>query len=751
MTTIVSIINNAVLSHMNRAASDRATSVLNLASGLRSNAGVADYSVGTILANQASALRIGALNAGQGKSLLQTADAALDQIVSLLQDQKALAVQATDSSLSANELAVLNQEFQAISTEINRIVSDTKFNGRTLLDGSISGTASVTSATGLASENYSILSLSNISLSGTVASGELATSGTFNTIQTDSVGDTKGTGTLVFTTSGIVAGDSTFTIDGGAAITFGDTAANATAYAAAFVAAAKASEDDGFRSFVFTDNEDGTVTVTAADKGTTANALDFTLATKGTNVTDVTFGTVTTFGGAVDLRDGTNTAGTNRDVDAADITIDTSLQGAFSNFTATLSTANEHNEVTFTVDVNGTTYTSDAVTLFGDGDGEFNGKGDAIRAGQVIVFTDLNGPTDASGEYTNNSFSLTVGGVDITIVGASQTLFETDLTATAQGFLTQLNGNRINQSRDVILPETNASGGDFTISTAPTGTTFAGIEGFDAIGETLAKGDIQLVSDSFGPTGLHGRIGNFSFSNSTDTFTVTIDDEVFTADISDSTANTGGLVNGTGGSYDSATNILTVGSSGTTIVFHSAATNDGRQLRLDLSNLTDKSIELNTTDAITTVTGDLDTLFGVDQTPSLSFQVGQSSTNTIAVSVDSVSTTEIYRNDAGTPVSLDLLTNAQASVASDVLDNAINTVLSVIATVGSGITSFTSAIVSNNLLADNAEASSATLLYTDFARESTALAEATLRLDSGIAVLAQNSTRTERILSLLGL
>jgi flagellin len=743
MSSIQSYISNAIIANLTNSTSNLNASILNLSSSVKTNANVADFSIGTLLRSSSSTLGIANINAGQAKSLLQTAQGGLDQILALLQKQKELAVKAKDDSLTDNELANLNAQFQANSTEINRLANTTTFNGKNLLNGAISGTANLTTRTDQSTENYTLLTTADYSLSGTVAAGELATASTFAIKTSTLTGKTAASGTLTFTTAG-VTGNATLTI-GGVAVAFGDGAANATQLATAFVAAAEASTSNVVRAFTYKDNGNGTVLVTTADLGTGSNAVTFNLTSdSGGDVTAATFGAGSIVSANKTFSDTGNTIGTNR-APTSD-TLDVGLEGEFGNFIATLDTSGTQNAVTFSVDLNGTTYTSQAVQLFGGTGNGFNGKGDTIKNGQFITFYNADGPTDGAGEYTDNGFTLKVGASDIVVAGGTQDAFETDLNNTAAGFLTQLDANRVNQSRSVIFDEVNPSGLDFKISSAPSGSIFYGIKGFDAIGANT-KGDINFVGDGFGDEGAIGAIGNFSFSAATDEISVTIGDEVYTADIGDNTASTGGIVDGAG-SYNSTTNILTVGA-GTTLVFHSASTDDGRQLRITLTNLTDTSIDLSSSTTQEAFTDDLDTLFGVSDNPSLSFQVGNTSDNTIGVSLNSAKTTDIYLNDAGTSKTLDISTVSGAEEAQDIIDNAINTVIGLSSTVKSGISSFTSAITNNSISIQNYDAASDTLLNTNYALESTLYAQSLLQVNSAISVLAQEQSRLQGLLKLL--
>ncbi|MDA0782823.1 MAG: flagellin [Rickettsiales bacterium] len=741
MSIIQSYIASAVIASINNTTQNLNSSILNLAGGVKTNAGVADLSVGTILRNNSSTLTQANINAGQGKSLLETAKGGFDQVLDLLQDIKNLTVQAQDTSLTANQRANLNTEAQTLIDEINRLANNTSFNGKNLLNGTISGTATATTATGQATENYTLLDTTQYSFSGTVAAGELATSNTFAAVTSTNIGATAGSGTITFTDV-TVTGDGVFTIGGGT-VSFGNGATDKESLAANFVANARASTNADVRSFIYTDNLDGTVTVTSADLGTSGNLIDFQITNdSGGEITGVTFGSTNVISGAVDITDD-GTVGTTRN-DPTSATVDANLQGQLTDFTAALDTTGTYNAVTFTVDINGTTYTSQAVQLFGTGG--FNSKGNTVKQDQVITFYNTSGPTDGSGVYTDNGFTLTVAASDITISGGTQTAFETDLTNTAQGFATQLTDNRINQSRDIVLAVDNDTGGDFDVASVSSNNTFAGIESFDAIGTNERK-DIAFVGDQFGDDGRIGDIGSFAFNGATNTISVTINGEAYTSDISDNTANTGGIVDGAG-SYNSTTKQLTVGA-GTILVFHSAATNDGRQLRIDLSNLTDTTIELDGATNQATFTDDLDTLFGVSNNPSLSFQVGTSSTDTIGVSLGSVLTSDIFRDDAGTTQNIDISSIAGATEAQEVIDNAINTVLGELSTAQASITAFTSAITTNNIMITNFDAASSALLDTDYALESTLYAQYTLQLNSSISVLAQESKRLQNLLQLL--
>ncbi|MFT5438260.1 MAG: flagellin [Alphaproteobacteria bacterium] len=108
----------------------------------------ASLAVGSRLAAEVTGLKQASVNAGQAISMLQIADGAMAQVNDVLTRMKSLAVQAGSGQLSGTERAILDTEYQALSSEINRIAIDTDFAGTQLVNGAKSvsldaGTSSV--------------------------------------------------------------------------------------------------------------------------------------------------------------------------------------------------------------------------------------------------------------------------------------------------------------------------------------------------------------------------------------------------------------------------------------------------------------------------------------------------------------------------------------------------------------------------------------------------------------------------------
>ncbi len=143
----LNVISNfaASVAHRNLQKTDAATteSLAKLSSGTRVVAAKDDaaaLAIGSRLSAEVQALRQAAVNTSQATSMLQIADGALSTVQDILVRMKTLAAQASSGQLSNAERGFLNNEFQALRTEIDRIANDTEFNGVKLISGGTSNT-----------------------------------------------------------------------------------------------------------------------------------------------------------------------------------------------------------------------------------------------------------------------------------------------------------------------------------------------------------------------------------------------------------------------------------------------------------------------------------------------------------------------------------------------------------------------------------------------------------------------------------
>ncbi|MCO5098001.1 MAG: flagellin [Rhodocyclaceae bacterium] len=124
--------------NLNTSQSQLATSLQRLSSGLRINSAkddAAGLAIAERFTTQIRGLNQATRNANDGISLSQTAEGALGELTNNLQRIRELAVQAANSTNSSSDRAALDQEVQQRLAEIDRIASQTSFNGQKILDG----------------------------------------------------------------------------------------------------------------------------------------------------------------------------------------------------------------------------------------------------------------------------------------------------------------------------------------------------------------------------------------------------------------------------------------------------------------------------------------------------------------------------------------------------------------------------------------------------------------------------------------
>jgi flagellin len=120
-----------------------------LSTGLRVNRAqddAAGLAVSEQMRTQIRGLGKAKANAQDGIALLQIAEGAAGEITNILQRQRELAVQASNDTLTSTERKYLDNEFQSLSKEINRIASSTNYNGMNLLDGATTSFGAVSTS-----------------------------------------------------------------------------------------------------------------------------------------------------------------------------------------------------------------------------------------------------------------------------------------------------------------------------------------------------------------------------------------------------------------------------------------------------------------------------------------------------------------------------------------------------------------------------------------------------------------------------
>jgi len=118
------------------------TSLERLSTGLRINSAkddAAGLAISERFTAQIKGLNQGVRNANDGISLAQTAEGALGEVTNNLQRIRELAVQASNATNTSADRAALQNEVTALVAEIDRVATQTAFNGTKLLNGGFTG------------------------------------------------------------------------------------------------------------------------------------------------------------------------------------------------------------------------------------------------------------------------------------------------------------------------------------------------------------------------------------------------------------------------------------------------------------------------------------------------------------------------------------------------------------------------------------------------------------------------------------
>jgi flagellin len=127
-----------------------AKSLQKLSSGLRINSAADDaagLAISEKMKGQISGLDQASSNAQNGISLIQTAEGGLNETQSILQRMRELAVQSANDTNTDSDRTQMQKEVDQLNQEVNTIASDTQFNTKNLLDGTMGKSFAVTANT----------------------------------------------------------------------------------------------------------------------------------------------------------------------------------------------------------------------------------------------------------------------------------------------------------------------------------------------------------------------------------------------------------------------------------------------------------------------------------------------------------------------------------------------------------------------------------------------------------------------------
>ena len=129
--------------NLNSSATALSTAMTRLSSGVRVNNArddAAGLAIADRMSSQVRGMTVAVRNANDGISLTQTAEGALGSLTDTLQRMRDLAVQSSSNAgVSASDRAKMDTEFKALNDELMRVIQNSEFNGKKILNGDLAG------------------------------------------------------------------------------------------------------------------------------------------------------------------------------------------------------------------------------------------------------------------------------------------------------------------------------------------------------------------------------------------------------------------------------------------------------------------------------------------------------------------------------------------------------------------------------------------------------------------------------------
>lgn len=129
--------------NLNASGAALSTAMNRLSSGVRVNNAkddAAGLAIADRMTSQVRGMTVAVRNANDGISLTQTAEGALGSLTDTLQRMRDLAVQSSSTAgVSASDRDKMNTEFKALNDELIRVVQNSEFNGKKVLNGDLAG------------------------------------------------------------------------------------------------------------------------------------------------------------------------------------------------------------------------------------------------------------------------------------------------------------------------------------------------------------------------------------------------------------------------------------------------------------------------------------------------------------------------------------------------------------------------------------------------------------------------------------
>lgn len=733
--------------NLGKSQNELSKSMQRLSSGLRINSAkddAAGLAISDRMTSQIRGLNQAVRNSNDGISLAQTAEGALQESTNILQRMRELAVQSSNDTNSASDRSSLQAEVSQLKQELTRISETTSFNGKNLLDGSmttaqfqVGANANQTISFGI--DSAKAVDLGNNALATDNAKGievatfqqSLATTGAENGSSGLAADD------LTTVTNGVTGEDLTITDASGATVgtyTVGAGAEMSTV-AAALTAldtgiTATASNQATLTNFGDTAG-DGTLTIsgealgalTAMDADTVATAINENTNLQKDGVYAVSDGT------KVDIYNNTG----------ADITVE--VGG-----TATAATA--------TVDVKGIdataaqTLTSNIATTTNADSIEIGGSLNiAMDQGYSLASTGANllfagaanaAETTTQAGYTDTTAGNAVGAQTLTIVGpeGSSTASVSE-NATANGIASGINAETATTGVSAEARTTATLSGltaDGTVGFTLQGTNETAVN----ISATVTAADLsslaQAINDEAGRTGITATLTS---SNSSIELTQAEGYDIKVGDFTHSAAvdahdqattavtGTGSAINATG----SEVSMKVLGNEGTAGSDETVLYDGGSKTAQD-STVVGGEVTFSSQ-------GSYNVTSNIDATNAggsiFSGALGSANTSVLS-SVDNV----------------DITTVTGSADAIKTIDGAIGQIDSIRGDLGAIQNRFESTIANLSNVSENLSAARSRILDADIAQETSNMTKQNILQQAGVSILAQANQAPQLALSLLG-
>ena len=183
------------------------TAMEQLSTGTRVNSAkddAAGLAIGQNMTSQIRGLQQAVRNVNDGINMMQTAEGAMVEQSNMLQRMRELAVQAMNGTYSNVQRGYLNNEFQALGLQIDRIATDTKWNDQSLLNGALN-TATPPVPTGAGAASFTFQAGKDAGQVVSVDIEAMTTSNLNLPLSAYGSGNTMGIGTLVTATGTLSA------------------------------------------------------------------------------------------------------------------------------------------------------------------------------------------------------------------------------------------------------------------------------------------------------------------------------------------------------------------------------------------------------------------------------------------------------------------------------------------------------------------------------------------------------------------